>query len=879
MSILKAHVEAGDRIAYYTALDSFGVAYGGLALGVVLNNSISGASANGFLVAQGLDGVANTDLLARIGTELMEADYDARKAANGADLEGTVISNYHQRVFEKLAGAGPEAWTPYIYLDTFDSPEAFNAAWEELVGAGNVETWELISDRLDQQVDAYHEAHPETANYGVWMLRLLNREFLVTLGFDAGFVDWFKMYDQYLGDLRAAGAVGFVTGFFPRYFSNRYGNYDIANGSGRIIGGDAGSDELSGGSGDDIVMGFSGNDVIAGSAGDDRIYGNGGTDTVDYSGETDPVRIEVGTLQDDRIAHIFGPMVEDWNIQCVVSENGTDILVNIERITATAGDDTLILAGNLEDILQDYALTYGGIELGDQGDAGDTIDLSLLLGSANVFMFGNGITQIRDGQGMNEGDALFFGAENIIGTAFYDNIQGDEVDNIIVGGDGDDRIDGGDGDDIIVGGNGADTIDGGDGFDTMVFSAVNGPVVVNLAQGVGQQGEAAGDSYESMEVFIGTDGSDTFYSGNGTSYLAGGDGNDTFHVAARDSDSPVVVWGGAGADVVELDRFDATIMTVEVGNLGKDNFNTFHVEDLGLGSLSDVDVIVLNPDDSDRFIYSSPTSTHSATLGVTGGWYMVEIRQKDEDDNWVLQEFGPIPGVINSTNTISGSEHSAAIGSLSSSYHSMFGAFPVHVGYQVRDPLTGEYVDQDYWWEDVFDPDAAAFSFESEEIWGPDADGAGGTYYVWVEHQIDPHSGWWTIFGGSFSGNSLSADGTVSITLEDAEPLPGSDATGAQPLSTGNKDAIVRCGVVNDKVWGKAGSDTFVFRAGDGADRSTGFDPANDRIGLTATMLDNGDLTIPDDPAGAEIAQAPGDTILLQTALAAEITEAQFLFA
>ncbi len=163
MSILKAHVDAGDRIAYYTALESFGVAYGAMALGVVLNDTHSGASANGFLVAQGLDGVEDTDLLARIGTALMEEDYAARDAANGADLKGTVISDYHTFVFAEVAGAGPEAWTPYIYLDTFDRPDDFNAAWDELVDAWSLEAGAIIALRLALLHESRFERTPPFA--------------------------------------------------------------------------------------------------------------------------------------------------------------------------------------------------------------------------------------------------------------------------------------------------------------------------------------------------------------------------------------------------------------------------------------------------------------------------------------------------------------------------------------------------------------------------------------------------------------------------------------------------------------------------------------------------------------------------------------------
>jgi hypothetical protein len=52
LSVLQAHAEAGDRIAYYTALGAFGFAYGNLALGVVLNNTVSGAAANSFFLDQ-----------------------------------------------------------------------------------------------------------------------------------------------------------------------------------------------------------------------------------------------------------------------------------------------------------------------------------------------------------------------------------------------------------------------------------------------------------------------------------------------------------------------------------------------------------------------------------------------------------------------------------------------------------------------------------------------------------------------------------------------------------------------------------------------------------------------------------------------------------
>lgn len=481
LSILQAHSDAGDRISYYSALEAFGVAYGGLALEVVLNNSIAGAAANAFLVSQALGGTADTNLLARIGTELMKADMQARLSADGADLTGTNISDYHARVFRDLAGANGEAWTPFNYLNTFERPDAFNAAWDELLNSGNWGTYALISTRRMTLLWEYQDTHPGTEGYTPVELETFDRDALLAAGFDAQFLDWFNQYTDYLHDLQRAGING-LDGASPYFSSNDYGNYVIANSSGQIIGGDAGSDGLSGGSGDDVVMGFSGDDTIAGSAGNDRIYGNGGSDLVDYGGERGPLRIELGTMQDAETARLFGPMASDWSIQRVVGENDADILVDIERITATSGDDTLSFSGDFEDILQGDAVAYGGINLGGEGDAGDTLDLSLLSGSAFVLL-GDGRAEIYDGWTPSS-FATVLGAENIIGTEFSDDIQGNQEANLINGGAGADILRGGaGGNDTLVGGAGADrlyyvdgvvTLEGGEGNDYYDFSEVTG---------------------------------------------------------------------------------------------------------------------------------------------------------------------------------------------------------------------------------------------------------------------------------------------------------------------------------------------------------------------------------------------------------------------
>ena len=118
LSVLQAHADAGDRIAYYTALGAFGFSYGYLALGVVLNNTVAGAAANSFFLDQAGEQGASVsgDELATISLNLMRRDFLARQANGGADLSVDDIQNYHAIVFNAVANVSAGAWTPNLYL-------------------------------------------------------------------------------------------------------------------------------------------------------------------------------------------------------------------------------------------------------------------------------------------------------------------------------------------------------------------------------------------------------------------------------------------------------------------------------------------------------------------------------------------------------------------------------------------------------------------------------------------------------------------------------------------------------------------------------------------------------------------------------------------
>lgn len=84
----------------------------------------------------------------------------------------------------------------------------------------------------------------------------------------------------------------------------------------------------------DTIVGSAGKDFIRGYDGDDRIDGGGGIDTAVYS----------GNLRDYTIMAITdGPAIVGYSVHSSANNEGTDILVNVERLRfadATVGIDT-----------------------------------------------------------------------------------------------------------------------------------------------------------------------------------------------------------------------------------------------------------------------------------------------------------------------------------------------------------------------------------------------------------------------------------------------------------------------------------------------------------------------------------------------------------
>jgi Ca2+-binding RTX toxin-like protein len=229
---------------------------------------------------------------------------------------------------------------------------------------------------------------------------------------------------------------------------------DLAGGGGRdLLIGRGGADTLRDNRGTDISKGAGGPDLIFDGPGNDQLNGGGGDNELDvYDASNTGVTVNLARHRATSL------------------DLGTDKLANIEDISGSFFDDTLIGDAQTNTINGDYG---DDTVYGNGGD--DTIDGGidndhLFGGGGNDTVQGNyGIDVLHGGDGNDQ----LYGAGYVEG---FDIADSDEDNSTVYGDDGDDTLVGEAGDaDHLDGGPGADSADGRNGLndDCLAETTVN----------------------------------------------------------------------------------------------------------------------------------------------------------------------------------------------------------------------------------------------------------------------------------------------------------------------------------------------------------------------------------------------------------------------
>ena len=228
--------------------------------------------------------------------------------------------------------------------------------------------------------------------------------------------------------------------------------------------------------------------------GNDTLSGGAGIDTADYSGAAGGITVE-----------LWRSLVSNDG------QGGTDTLISIEALIASAFNDTLSGDGN-SNVFKGSA-GFDGIF---GGDGFDTVDYSGAASGVTVELFNSRAT--NDGQGA--GDFLS-SIENVIGSAFNDTLIGDGGGN------------------VFMGGVGFDAFFGGGDIDTADYSRATAGISVALWNSqTSNDGQGGADFLSSIEVVAGSAFNDIISGDHLNNVFRGGAGFDQFY-------------GGAGVDTAD----------------------------------------------------------------------------------------------------------------------------------------------------------------------------------------------------------------------------------------------------------------------------------------------------------------------------------------
>ena len=324
-----------------------------------------------------------------------------------------------------------------------------------------------------------------------------------------------------------------------------------------VLTGSGGDDLFDAGDGNDTLVGGAGNDWLDGGSGADKMTGGAGDDTYVVDDAGDKVIEASGGGHDTVYASVSTTLaanVEDLILTGVGPLKGTG---NAENNGISGNGDANVLSGLGGD---DTLYGYAGNDTLNGGDGNDWLDggtgNDVMTGGAGddhyvVDSTGDRINEAFGG-GVDEARisglasyTLGSGVENLTnltalplftgyGNALANVLTGSAGADRLYGLGGNDMLIGGDGNDTLEGGAGADQLIGGNGIDTASYAGAAAAVTVNLA-GLPGKGDAAGDTFSSIEFLVGSRFDDSLTGNASANFIFGGAGND-------------LIVGGGGVD-------------------------------------------------------------------------------------------------------------------------------------------------------------------------------------------------------------------------------------------------------------------------------------------------------------------------------------------